>query len=29
MRLIFIELSYLQAKIANFNVEIDPHDLEK
>ena len=28
MRLIFIELSCLQKKIANFHVEIDPHDLE-
>ena len=28
MRLIFVELSCLQAKIANFHVEIDPHDLE-
>ena len=28
MRLVFIELSCLQKKIANFHVEIDPHDLE-
>ena len=27
MRLIFVELSCLQAKIADFHVEIDPHDL--
>ena len=29
MRLIFVELSCGQAKITNFHVEIDPHDLEK
>ena len=29
MRLIFVELSCLQVKLANFHVEIDPHDLEK
>ena len=29
MQLIFVELSCLQAKIANFHVETDPHDLEK
>ena len=29
MQLIFVELSYLQVKIANFHVEIDPHDLKK
>ena len=29
MLLIFVELSCLQAKIANFHVEINPHDLEK
>ena len=28
MRLVFIELSCLQEKIANFHVVIDPHDLE-
>ena len=29
MQPIFIESSCLQAKIANFHVEIDPHDLTK
>ena len=29
MRLIFVDLSCSQAKIENFHVEIDPHDLAK